>query len=86
MPPPNVAVPPFTDEDASFLRTELARAEGQIMPFGAWQGLPVRSLPRPYLAWCLRSLRLSPPLRKAISDVLSRPDPWAHYRPPPRRR
>jgi hypothetical protein len=82
MPTEKRAKNPCTTEDAAFLRAELARADDRLMPFGAWRGLPVRSLPRPYRSWCLRSLALPPRLRREILDILARPHPWAAGRRP----
>jgi hypothetical protein len=63
------------DEDRAFLRRELARAEGRVLPFGAFAGWDVRRVPREYLEWAVGTLALAPQLRAAIAEVLAQPDP-----------
>jgi hypothetical protein len=69
------------DEDRAFLRRELARAEGRVLPFGAFAGWDVRHVPREYLEWAAAALDLPPHLRAAIAEALARPDPRRRYRP-----
>jgi hypothetical protein len=80
---PTAALATWTEEEAAFLRAELARLEGRTIP-SPW-GLPLHCLPRFYLEWTIRTLDLSPTLRAAIIDILARPDPWSRYRPAIRR-
>jgi uncharacterized protein (DUF3820 family) len=42
------------------------------MPFGKYRGLPVATVPRPYLVWCLQTIDLWPNLREAMLVSLER--------------
>jgi hypothetical protein len=69
------------DEDRAFLRQELARAEGRVLPFGAFAGWDVRRVPREYLEWATGAFALPPQLRAAIAEVLARLEPRRRYGP-----
>jgi hypothetical protein len=74
------------DEDRAFLRRELARAEGRVLPCGAFAGWDLRHVPREYLEWAAGTLALPPRLRAAITEVRARPDPRRLLGPRLRRR
>jgi hypothetical protein len=73
------------DEDRAFLRRELARAEGRVLPFGAFAGWDVRHVPREYLEWAAAAFTLPPRQRAAVAEALARPDPWSLFGPRLRR-
>jgi hypothetical protein len=71
----------MAEEDRAFLRRELARAEGRVLPCGAFAGWDIRQVPREYLAWAAAALTLPQRLRAAIAEVLARPDPRRLFGP-----
>ncbi len=41
------------------------------LPFGRYRGLPLSKVPREYLMWVLRAVKLSEDLRVAVSEALA---------------
>lgn len=62
----------MTEGDADYLRRELARVRGLLMPWGPYRGIDVNDIPNRYLVACLGWERLSAGLRSLILEVLHR--------------
>jgi hypothetical protein len=70
-PDPNKQAPPIPAAGATTTHAPAKPAQ-TVLYFGRHKGQPLSAIPADYLAWCLRTVKLSGGIRQAIADELTR--------------